>query len=59
MIDQYHISFIWGDRHGERESILNSLKMYLGQWVVLQGKEKEKECVVKDIRYNPHSYIPS
>ena len=23
--------------------------------MVLQEKEKEKECVVEDIRYNPHT----
>ena len=34
---------------------MNSLMTCSGQGGVGTGKRKEKECVVKDIRYNPHT----
>ena len=37
---------------------MNSLTMCSGQGVLLQEKEREKECVVEDIRYNPHIPAP-
>ena len=35
---------------------MNSLMTCSGWEVLLQRKEKEKECVVEDIGYNPHKH---
>ena len=36
---------------------MNNLTICSGQRVLIQRKGKEKECVVKDIKYNPHNRL--
>ena len=56
MMDQYHMSFMVKGRHMMGGCIMSSLTTCSGQGVVIQGKQKEKECVVKDIRDKSSHY---